>query len=171
LKHSSSEKAEPGPVIVPDVGAIKNMVGSTIGPSDWVTIDQDQIDRFGRATGDLQWIHVDVERSRRESPFGQTIAHGYLTISLVPVLLPQLLVVANCSRIVNYGIDKLRLKEPVLAGSRVRISGEIKSVRYLPSGAAGTTLKLRWEVEGKRRPACVADIVYVFYPAEAEPDT
>lgn len=152
------------PLIVPDVSSLKDFVGFTLGQSDWIVVGQQQIDAFAQATGDDQWIHVDVDRARRESPFGQTIAHGYLTLSLLSVLLPQLVTVEKCSRVLNYGIDRLRLREPVLAGSRLRLAGRIKSVRKVAGGAARTTLALRWEAEGARRPVCTADVVYVYYP-------
>jgi acyl dehydratase len=152
------------PVIIPDVASIKNMIEVDLGVSDWITVDQDQIDAFARATGDLQWIHTDVDRAKAESPFGETIAHGYLTIALSPVLVPQLFIVEGISKVVNAGIEKLRFREPVRAGSRLRLSGRIKDARYTPDGAARTTLALRWEIEGERRPACTANIIYVYYP-------
>ena len=154
----------PDPTIVPDVSSLKDFVDVALGHSDWVVVGQQKIDAFAQATGDDQWIHVDVERARRESPFGQTIAHGYLTISLLSVLLPQIMRVEKCSRVLNYGIDRLRLREPVVAGSRLRLSGHIKGVRHVANGAARTTLALSWEVEGARRPVCTADVVYVYYP-------
>ena len=152
------------PTIVPDVSSLKDLVGTDLGPSDWIDVTQERIDDFARATGDVQWIHVDVERAKRESPFGQTIAHGYLTVSLASVLLPQLLVVEKCSRIVNYGIDKLRLKEPVPAGAKLRIAGSVADVRGVPGGGARVSLALRWEVEGARRPACQGEAVFVYFP-------
>lgn len=152
------------PLVVPSVAAIADHVGTDLGVSDWITIEQAQIDAFAQATGDRQWIHVDVERAERESPFGGTIAHGYLTVSLASALLPKLVVVEKSSQVVNYGIDKLRLKEPVRAGSRLRLGGTIKAVRMLPNGAARTTLALRWEVEGARRPVCVGEAVFVYFP-------
>ena len=151
-------------VIVPDVASLKDFVGVDLGASDWIHVTQEQIDSFAMATGDQQWIHTDVERAKRESPFGQTIAHGYLTISLVSILMPQIVVIEKCSQIVNYGIDKLRMKDPVPAGSRLRISGVIKGVRMMSNGAARTTLGLRWEVDGARRAVCTGDVIYVFYP-------
>jgi acyl dehydratase len=153
----------PSPTVVPNVASLADFVGKELGTSDWTVVGQERIDGFADATGDHQWIHTDVERARRESPFGETIAHGYLTISLVSALLPQILIVGECSRVVNYGIDKLRLREPVPAGARLRIAGEIKNVRSLPRDGARVTLSIRWEVEGARRPVCLADIVYVYY--------
>jgi len=154
----------PEPIVIPSVAAIPDFVGTDLGVSNWVTIDQAQINAFAEATGDRQWIHVDVERARRESPFGGTIAHGYLTVSLASTLLPELVRVENSTQIINYGIDKLRLREPVPAGSRLRLGGTFKGVRMLSSGAAHTTIALRWEVEGARRPVCLADAIFVYFP-------
>ncbi len=154
----------PARFIVPDVASLKDFVGVDLGVSDWIGVTQDQINAFAEATGDRQWIHVDEERARRESPFGQTVAHGYLTIALVSVLLPQIIAVEKCSRVVNYGVDRLRLREPVPANSRLRLGGEIKNVRSLAGGAARTTFAMRWEVDGARRPVCLANLVYVYYP-------
>ncbi len=150
--------------IVPDVASLKDFEGADLGASSWTIVNQDQIDAFATATGDHQWIHVDVERAACESAFGQTIAHGYLTIALASALLPEILTVKECSRVVNYGIDRLRLREPVPAGSMLRIAGSLKNVRAIRNGAARVTLALRWEVDGARRPVCVADVVYVYYP-------
>jgi len=152
------------PTVVENISELKALTGVPLGTTAWVEISQQQIDAFAEATGDRQWIHVDVERARRESPFGQTIAHGYLTVSLVPVLLARLLVVKNVSNIVNYGFDKLRLQAPVPAGARVRLSAEIKKVREMPTGGAHVTKALRIEVEGAPKPACVADAIYVYFP-------
>lgn len=154
----------PSPIRIASVLEIKDRVGSQLGPSDWITVSQERIDAFAAATGDRQWIHVDVERAQRESPFKGTIAHGYLTLSLIPVILPSLLQVEGCSQVVNYGVDKLRLRDPIPAGSRVRLEAQIKNVRNLPNGAARVTFSLRFDVEGSSRPACVGDVVYVYYP-------
>jgi acyl dehydratase len=147
-----------------DISALSELVGREFGPSRWVEVDEERIRAFAAATDDRQWIHVDAERARRELPLGRTIAHGYLTLSLAPVLLAELLEVGACSRIVNYGIDKLRLKEPVPAGSRLRLAGSILGVRSVPRGAARLSMGLRWELEGAARPACTAEVVYVYYP-------
>jgi len=153
-----------GPTIIPDIPSIKKYVDQPLGETEWVTIDQQKIDQFAEATGDHQWIHVDVERARRESPFETTIAHGYLTLALAPVLLSQLLVVANTSNIVNYGIDKLRLHTPVRAGGRVRLKAEIKGVRDLPKGGARVVIALTFEVEGAAKAALTGRVVYVYFP-------
>ncbi len=152
------------PTVVPDIPSLKNFVGQQLGTSDWVEVTQEQIDAFAGATGDRQWIHVDVERARRESPFGSTIAHGYLTLSLAPVLLPQIVRVNGVRLGVNYGVEKMRLPAPVPAGSRVRVKAELKDVRDMPGGGARATYALAFEVEGGSKPACVADVIFVYYP-------
>jgi acyl dehydratase len=152
------------PVVIPNVAALKSFVGQKLGPSGWVTVGQEQIDAFARATGDQQWIHVDVERARRESPFKGPIAHGYLTISLAPVLLPTLVRVDGLRMAVNYGLEKMRLPAPVPSGARVRLAAELKNVREMPGGGARATWSLTFEVEGSDKPACVADAVYVYFP-------
>ncbi|MEB2344756.1 MAG: MaoC family dehydratase [Deltaproteobacteria bacterium] len=151
-------------LVIPSVSALKSFVGQRVGPSDWMTVGQEQIDAFARATGDHQWIHVDVERARRESPFGGPIAHGYLTIALAPVLLPRLVEVKGARLAMNYGLERMRLPAPVPAGARVRLSAELKNVRELPSGAAHTTIHLVFEVEGGDKPVCTADAIYLYFP-------
>lgn len=153
-----------GPTIIPDIPSIKDYIDRPLGETEWVTVPQEQIDAFAAATGDHQWIHVDVERAKRESPFKGTIAHGYLTLALVPTLLSKLLVVANTSNIVNYGIEKLRLPSPVPSGARVRLSGTIKGVRDLPNGGARVVIKLAFEVEGASKLAMTGSVVYVYFP-------
>lgn len=152
------------PTIVPGIHALKPLVGKRLGTSDWITITQEQIQRFADATGDQQWIHCDVERARRESPFKGTIAHGYLTIALAPALMPQVIRVEGVRMGVNYGADRMRLPAPVPAGARLRMTVEVKDVRDLPGGGARATFGLSFEVEGQAKPVCVADAIYVYYP-------
>lgn len=152
------------PVVVPSISALKSFIGQRLGPTEWTTIGQQQIDAFASATGDHQWIHVDGERARRESPFGGPIAHGYLTLSLVPALLPKLVDVQGVRMAVNSGLEKMRLPAPVPAGARVRMSGEFKYVREMPGGAARATIGIHFEVEGGNKPACIADVVYLYFP-------
>ena len=151
------------PLIIPNVAALPEYEGHDLGTTDWRAIDQIQIDAFAAATGDHQWIHVDRERAKRESPFGTTIAHGYLTLALAPALLSDLVVVQNCSQIVNYGIDKLRLREPVPSGGRVRLAASIKKVRRIPGGGMRLVLAIRFEVEGTKRPACSGELIFVYF--------
>jgi acyl dehydratase len=152
------------PTVIPDIPSLSSFVGQPLGTTVWFEISQERIDDFARATGDHQWIHVDVERAKNESPFGGTIAHGYLTIALAPALLPQLLRVEGSSRTVNYGIEKMRLPSPVPAGSRLQLSAEIKHVRDIRGGSARVTIALSFHVEGVKKPCCSADVIYVYFP-------
>jgi acyl dehydratase len=136
-------------------------VGKHLGPSEWRLIDQDQINRFADATGDHQWIHLDAERAK-SGPFGTTIAHGYLTLSLAPKFISEVLHVEGTSMVVNYGLNRVRFPAPVPSGSRVRFGAELSTVDEIDDGVqvilAGT-----FELEGSDKPACVAEIVFRFY--------
>jgi acyl dehydratase len=137
-------------------------VGRELGPSDWMTVDQAMIDRFAEATGDHQWIHVDVERARREMPGGKTIAHGYLTLSLVPRMAQTLTRVKKRSRGLNYGSNKVRFITPVPAGARIRLRQRIANVEEVPGGVRVTS-EMTVEVEGQPKPALVAETISVSY--------
>jgi acyl dehydratase len=150
--------------IIPNLEAVKEFVGAELGPSDWTSVTQERIDAFAAATGDHQWIHTDVERARRESPWKETIAHGYLTLALAPALLSQILTIENSATAVNTGIEKLRLASPVLAGSRVRLAASIKHSRDLPGGGVRVVIHLIFEVDGSSKPAATADVVFVYLP-------
>ena len=150
------------PALIPGVASIRDFVGKPLGPSDWIEITQERIDRFADATGDHQWIHVDPERARRESPFQTTIAHGYLTLSLAPALLAQVVRVEGGPTVLNAGIEKMRLPAPVPAGSRVRLRAEIKQARDMPGGRVRATFGIALELDGSARPACTADVVLVY---------
>lgn len=151
------------PLIIPDVASLPAYEGRDLGHTAWHTVDQAQIDAFAAATGDHQWIHVDPERARRESPFGGTVAHGFLTVALAPKLLAELVEVANCARIVNYGIEKLRLREPVPSGARIRLGASIKGVRSVPGGAMWVSLGVAFEVEGAKRAVCTGELIFVYF--------
>ena len=142
---------------------LKQHIGKTLGPSDWVTVDQAMIDKFADVTGDHQWIHVDVERARKEMPGGKTIAHGYLTLSLLPRLAPTLLKVNKRKRGVNYGSNKIRFTNPVPAGSRIRLKQTIKAVEDVPDNGVRITSEMVIEVEGQERPALVAEVLGIQY--------
>ncbi len=131
--------------------------GESLGSSDWLTIDQQRIDTFAEATGDHQWIHVDVERSK-DGPFGGTVAHGYLTLSLLPMLGQQVFSLDTPGAKLNYGVNKVRFPNPVLVGSRVRAHAELGGVVDVPAGKQ-MTLKWSIEIEGVDKPACVAETV------------
>lgn len=138
---------------------------SAVGRSatgDWFAIDEDRIDAFAEATEDRQWIHVDAERAA-SGPFGATIAHGYLTLSLLPSLTRGLLSVGGTAMIVNYGLDRVRFLQPVVVGSRVRAATEIASVEHAPQGYR-VGLRTTVEIEGSDRPALVAHTIGLFVP-------
>ena len=139
-------------------------VGKPLGASDWLEIRQDRIDGFADATGDHQWIHVDPERAK-SGPFGKTIAHGYLTLSLVNCFLPQIVEVRGISMGVNYGCDKVRFPAPVPVGSRIRGVGQLVAAEEVKGGAVQATVRVTVEVEGSERPACVVDTISRFVPA------
>ena len=139
------------------------LVGADLGVTGWEDVEQARVDRFADATGDPQWIHVDVERALAESPFGGPIAHGYLTLSLVNLFLPQLLTVDGASMGVNVGLDRVRFPAPVPVGSRVRGRGEVLAAEEAKGGVQ-VTVRVTVEVEGADKPACIADTVSRFFP-------
>ena len=139
---------------------LKGGVGTHLGFSDWTTIDQARIDTFAEATGDHQWIHVDPERAK-DGPFGTTIAHGYLTLSITNLFLPQLLVVPTASAGVNYGANKVRFPAPVPVGSRIRMGCEILDVTDVAGGVQVVT-RNTVEIEGAVKPACVVEAISRF---------
>jgi len=143
---------------------MKALVGQQTGVSDWFTVDQATIDKFAEATGDHQWIHVDVERAKKEMPGGKTISHGYLNLSLIPRLAQTLLKIEKRSRGINYGLNKVRFTAPVPAGSRVRLKQTIKAVDDIEGGGVRITSEMILEVEGSTRPAVVAETMGLAYP-------
>ena len=142
---------------------LESAVGKNLGVSDWLEITQDRIDKFADATGDHQWIHVDPERAK-EGPYGATIAHGYLTQSLVNLFLPQIVEVRGIKMGVNYGADRLRFPAPVPVGSRIRGTGELLKVEQTKDGGTQATVRVTVEIEGSERPACVIDTISRYYP-------
>ncbi|OBB78083.1 MaoC family dehydratase [Mycobacterium sp. 852014-52144_SCH5372336] len=139
------------------IAAFEEHVGEHLGYSEWRQVTQKEIDLFAEATGDHQWIHVDAERAAK-GPYGRTIAHGYLTLSLVPVLVQQIYKVTGLSMQVNYGVDKLRFPAPVPVDSRIRGGAELIKVERTNNGARAT-VRVTVEVEGSERPACVVDTI------------
>jgi acyl dehydratase len=135
---------------------LRGAAGTHLGWTDWLEITQERVDLFADATGDHQWIHVDVERAKAESPFGGPIAHGYLTLALSNLFLPQLIAVPAASAGVNYGTGKVRFPAPVPVGSRVRGGAEVASVDEI-TGGLQTTITITIEVEGSDKPACVIE--------------
>ncbi len=135
-------------------------VGRELGVSDWVTVDQDRIDAFAACTGDRQWIHVDVERSKRESPFGGPIAHGYLTLSLVAAMVMELGVIPpDAATGLNYGLDKVRFITPVKAGARVRMRASLASAEPQNGGRMLLKLQSTLEIDGEAKPALVGELL------------
>jgi acyl dehydratase len=133
-------------------------VGKEIGTSEWLEVDQKMIDTFAEATGDHQWIHVDVERAKREMPGGKTIAHGYLTLSLVPRMAQTILKISKRSRGINYGSNRVRFTSPVPAGGRIRLHQTVKAVERVEGGVRITT-DCTVELDGAERPALVAEVI------------
>lgn len=151
-----------------DLDELSARVGQALGHSAWHTVTQDRVDRFADATGDRQWIHVDPRRAK-EGPFGVTIAHGYLTLSLVPRVLNDVLVVEQAGLVVNYGLDKVRFPAPVPVGSRIRAAVELLAVEEV-TGGVQASFRLTFEVEGAPKPPCVAEILFRYYrPEPADP--
>ncbi len=144
------------------IEAMKAEVGRHLGYSEWHEITQDQVNRFADATGDYQWIHVDPERARRESPFGGSIAHGYLTLSLAPVLLSEVVSVGGISLGLNYGCNRVRFPAAVPVGSKLRLGATLEAVEEI-AGGAQIVMDLSFEVEGQAKPSCVAEAVYRYY--------
>jgi acyl dehydratase len=136
--------------------------GTQLGPTEWLAIDQARVDGFAEVTEDRQWIHVDVERAKT-GPFGGTIAHGYLTMSLVNHFLPQLIEVRGFTHAVNVGADRLRFLNPVRVGARIRGRGEIVGVEEV-KGAVQSVVRVTVEIEGEDKPACVVDTISRYYP-------
>lgn len=138
--------------------------GEEIVLSDWVEVTQADIDRFADATGDHQWIHIDVERAKAESPFKTTIAHGFYTLSLLPFLMGDFFGAYHVRQGINYGCDKVRFPAPVPVGSRLRGRFVLKDVAEGPMGALKCTVAASVEIEGGDKPACVADQVFLLFP-------
>ena len=131
-------------------------VGQHLGWSDWMEITQERVNQFADATGDHQWIHIDPERAAAESPYGTTIAHGYLTLSLTNMFLPSLITVEQISMGINYGANRVRFPAPVPVGSRIRVGAELSSVDEI-TGGVQAVITITVEVEGSPKPACVVE--------------
>jgi acyl dehydratase len=144
---------------IDDAKALENL---EVGVSDWVVIDQHRIDQFAEATGDYQWIHVDTERAAREMPGGKTISHGYLTLSLIPALTGNFVEFENLARAINFGLNKVRFYTPVPVGAKLRGRATVLQARSR-AGALLLTSEIRLEVEGERKPACVAETLGMYF--------
>lgn len=137
-------------------------LGQELGISEWLQIDQNRINMFADATLDHQWIHVDVERAKKESPYKGTIAHGYLTLSVLPYLWEQIIEVNNIKMLVNYGIDKMRFGQPVITGSRIRLVTKLQNIENL-RGICKTEINFKIEIEGQRKPALEGIAMFLYY--------
>ena len=148
--------------VISSVEDAKALEGEEVGLSDWVVIDQTRIDQFAEATADYQWIHVDTERAARDLPDGKTIAHGYLTLALIPALTGNFVRVDNLIRAINFGMNKVRFYTPVPAGARVRARAKVLQARRR-AGALLLTSEVRIEVVGEKKPACVAETLGMYF--------
>ncbi|HMM54395.1 MAG TPA: MaoC family dehydratase [Candidatus Desulfobacillus sp.] len=148
--------------VIASVGELPAWLGREVAASDWLAVDQARIDRFAEATGDRQWIHVDPERARAESPFGATVAHGFLTLSLVPQLLLECIELPPARMSLNYGLNRVRFAAPVRSGDRIRGRFSLAALEDVPGG-----VQLAWsaivEIEGGDKPACVAELIMRLY--------
>ncbi|GAA5057509.1 acyl dehydratase [Thermocatellispora tengchongensis] len=153
--------------IFKDLAELKAAKGEHLGYTEWRTVSQEQVNQFADATDDHQWIHVDVEKAK-SGPFGGTIAHGYLSLALLPSFMTELFRVGGLKMGINYGLNKVRFPSPVPVGSRIRAGAEILDVKGTPSGTL-SILRLTVEVEGAKRPACVAESLSLYVPADDDP--
>ena len=143
------------------LAGLKELVGTHLGYSEWLEISQERVNTFADATGDHQWIHVDPERAK-DGPFGGTIAHGYLTLSLGPVLFPSIATVSGMKMGVNYGAGKVRFPSPVPVGAKLRLGAELTNVEDIPGGAQ-VYMTFTFECEDAPKPSCVSEIIFRYY--------
>ncbi len=149
--------------ILENIEELKTLVGQEIGISEWTTISQDRINKFADATGDHQWIHIDVERAKNELPGGTTIAHGFLTLSLLPKLAQEIYKVKGLRHSLNYGSDRIRFTSPVPAESRVRGRYKLKSTEDVKDNGVKIIGEMTIEIEGRDRPACIVESISIVY--------
>ena len=149
-------------VIIKSFDELEKLIGSDLGISDYHEFTQEQINLFADATLDHQWIHTDVEKAKNESPFGNTIAHGYLTVSILPHLWNQIVDVQNLKMQVNYGIEKLKFNAPVVVGSKVRLHAKVNNAVNL-RGVCRANIGIKLEIEGSRKPAYEGEIVFLYH--------
>lgn len=151
-----------GKTIISSYAELESLVGQELGVSDWHTFTQEQINLFADATLDHQWIHCDIEKAKKESPFGNTIAHGYLTLAILPHLWEQIVEVHNIKDQINYGIEKLKYNQPVIVGSRVRLHVVVNTCVNL-RGTTKASMGVRLEIEGNNKPAYEGEIVFLYH--------
>ena len=150
-------------LVVETPEALKALIGQELGVGEWLEVTQEMIDRFADVTGDHQWIHVDVERAKKDMPGGKTIAHGFLTLSLIPMLSHQISHINNVRNGINYGCNKVRFTSPVQAGARVRARAKLIAADPMDKGGVRLTNQVTIEIEGQERPACVAETMSIVY--------
>jgi acyl dehydratase len=151
------------PIVIEDVSALKSLAGREIGATDWLVVTQGRIQQFAEATEDRQWIHLDRERAKRESPYGETVAHGFLTLSLLSFLMKQVIQIKNGIRMaVNYGLNRVRFPSPVRADSRIRGRFLLLSIKEV-SDALEAVFAVTLEIEGADKPCCVAEWIVRYY--------
>jgi acyl dehydratase len=151
----------PGPRVITSIEALRACIGTHLGVSDWMTVDQSRIDRFAEVTHDQQWIHVDPARAK-DGPFGTTVAHGMLTLSLCSSLLWEVAVVDGMGAAINYGLNRVRFPAPLLVGSRLRMHVSVTEVTDIARGIE-VVYHLTYETQGQVKPPCVADLVFRYY--------
>ncbi|CAN1497922.1 MaoC Acyl dehydratase [Mycobacteriaceae bacterium] len=145
--------------LISSINDAVSLVGSELGVSDWLEIDQQRINDFADVTGDHQWIHVDVERAKNESPYGAPIAHGFLTLSLIPALSKDNFRVQNAQLVINYGLNKVRFLSAVPVGSRIRVRSELADAVAKDAGTVDLTVRHTIEIDGVEKPAAVAEMI------------
>ncbi|MCH8278570.1 MAG: MaoC family dehydratase [Proteobacteria bacterium] len=155
--------------LIKSIADAKALEGEEVGLSDWVVIDQHRVDQFAEATSDHQWIPVETERAAREMPDGKTIAHGYLTLALIPALTGKFIEVQNLARAINFGLNKVRFYAPLPVGMRVRARVTVKKARRR-AGALLLLSEVRIEAEGQRKPVCVAETLGMYFFDEEPAD-
>ena len=149
-------------LVVNSYDAFASPLSEQPGISEWLLVDQDRINKFADATLDHQWIHVDVDRAKEESPYKSTIAHGYLTLSLLPYMWNQIMEVNNLKMMVNYGMDKMRFGKPVITGSKVRLVTKLDAIENL-RGICKTQIGFKIEIEGEKKPALEGEATFLYY--------
>lgn len=151
------------PLVIEDVSALKALAGREIGVTDWLVVKQERIQQFAEATEDRQWIHLDRERAKRESPYRETVAHGFLTLSLLSFLMKQVIQIKSGTRMaVNYGLNRVRFPSPVRADSKIRGRFQLLSVKEV-SDALEAVFVVTLEIEGTEKPCCVAEWIVRYY--------
>ena len=148
--------------ITQGITGLKEYVGQEIGVSDWLVITQERIDAFAQATNDHQWIHTNPEKARAELPYGNTIAHGFLTLALAPHFVQEIYRIEGIRMAINYGLNSVRFTSPVVTGSLLRMRARLVQAEDMAGGCKATT-RVSFEVEGKNKPVCVADTLTIFY--------